>query len=112
MRELLALQLRFRGTLLLARDVDCYSEYSCRFVVDDGGWTAAARRDPSHGAVAQDHAKLGLVMAAVFECTLDRGIAHGTIVGMDASTQRGVIDGGVRREAEDSLVLDPDSVLC
>src|SRR5690349_4070826 len=102
MRELFTLQLCVRGSLLLIRDVDRDAEYPRRFAVDDERWTAAARRNPPYRAVAQDHAKLGLVVAAVRQHALDRGIAEGKIVGMHASAQRGVIDGRVRRETEES----------
>src|SRR5205085_12326320 len=111
MCELLALLLCVSGSLLLLRDVDRDAEYSRRLAIDDGRWTAAARRNPAHRAVAQDHAKLGLVMAAVRQHALDCGVAHGKIVGMHAAGERGVIDGRVRRTPEDPLVLNPDLVV-
>src|SRR5262245_27244649 len=84
MRQLLALQLRVRGHLLLARDVDCDAEYSRRFIVAADGWTAAACGDPPHRTITEDHSKLGLIMAAVRQCALDRGVAYGEVVLVDA----------------------------
>ena len=71
---------------------------------------AAASGDPAHRAIGKNDAEFGLIIAAIRDRALDGDLAQCAVVRMDASSQRGVIDGGVRLETEESFVLDPDLV--
>src|SRR6478735_8114066 len=100
MREFLALQQRFRGSLFLQRDVHRNANDSRRRSSSGLAVPATARGHPTHRAIGQDYAKLGLITARR-QRALDRGGAHGAIVGMDTSAQGRVIDRLARLEAED-----------
>src|SRR6188768_1447726 len=113
MRQLLPLQLRLRGSLLLARDVYRDAEYSWRLVASGEAGAAAARGDPSLRAIGQDDAILRLIGAAGLQRVPDRRCPHGAIGGMHAFGQALVPKRFVRREAEElpSFIRHPDRVV-
>jgi hypothetical protein len=109
-RQLLPLKLRHRAGFLLLRNVDRDAEYSRKRGAFGGVRGAAASGDPAHRAIGKNDAEFGLIIAAIRDRALDGVLAQCAVVRMDASTQRGVIDGRVRLETEESFVLYPDRV--
>src|SRR4030095_6229494 len=99
--------------LLLPCDVHRDTENSRRRATNGAPVTAAARGDPADSSIRQDEAKLDLIGTAGRQRALNCGRAHGAIVGMNVSGQRGVIDGFARLEAKElpSFIRSPDAVV-